>query len=116
MVERLTTLLTLTTAQQAEATTIFTAEIAAVTPLQTSSQTARTALKTAIKANTTATIDSLSAQLGTYSGQITDVQSKAQAAFYAILTTDQQTKYDSLPGGGFGGPGGGPGRANVMRR
>jgi Spy/CpxP family protein refolding chaperone len=106
LVARLTTLLTLTTAQQAQATTIFTDEQTAVTPIRTQIQTAHTSLAAAIKSNQTATIDTLSAQLGSYSGQMTDIQSKAQAAFYAILTADQQTKYDSLHGaGGRGGPG-----------
>ncbi len=112
MVARLTTLLTLTTAQQAQATTIFTNEQNAIAPIQTEVQTAHTSLATAIKSNQTATIDTLTAQLGTYNGQILDIQSKAQAAFYAILTTDQQTKYDTLHGaGGPGGPGGPGGRA-----
>jgi Spy/CpxP family protein refolding chaperone len=106
IVARLTKILDLTAAQQTQATTIFTNEQTALTPIQTEVQTARTALAAAIKTNATPTIDSTSAQLGTYSGQITDIQSKAQAAFYAILTADQQTKYDSLHGmGGFGGPG-----------
>jgi len=117
-VARLTNLLTLTTAQQAQATTIFTNALTAITPLQTSEATARQALPAAVKSNATSTIDTLSATIGSLSGQIIDIQNKADAAFYAILTSDQQstlsqTNFLNGPGGfgpgpgpGFGGPGG----------
>jgi len=106
-VARLTTLLTLTTTQQQQATTIFTNAATATMPVRTNLQTAQTSLKTAVEKNDTATIDNLSAQIGTLTGQEVDIQSKAQAAFYAILTVDQQTKYNAVHGpGGFGGPGG----------
>jgi hypothetical protein len=39
-------------------------------------------------------------------GQLTAITAKAEAAFYAILTTDQQKIYATLPQGGRGGPGG----------
>src|SRR5438552_2717248 len=90
-VARLTTLLTLTAAQVTQATTIFTDALAAVTPLETSLNTDYASLATAVKSNATATIDSLSASIGTLTGQILDVQNKADAAFYAILTAAQQT-------------------------
>jgi len=106
-VARLTTLLTLTTAQQQQATTIFMNASTATTPVRTNLQTAQTSLKTAVEKNDTATIDNFSAQIGTLTGQEVDIQSKAQAAFYAILTADQQAKYNAVHGpGGFGGPGG----------
>lgn len=110
-VEYLTALLTLTTNQASQATTIFTYSTAAITPLQTTLSTARESLQAAIKANNTATIDQLASQIGTASGQITAAQSKADAAFYALLTADQKTRYDAVGGGhggrgGFGGPGG----------
>ena len=108
-VNRLTSLLTLTSAQQAQATTIFTGVITAVTPIQTTLQTDRTSLQAAVQSNATSTIDSLASSIGTLSGQILDIQSKGDAAFYAILTTAQQTTLNSR-GGGFGGRGGfGPG-------
>jgi Spy/CpxP family protein refolding chaperone len=111
LVARLTTLLTLTTAQQAQATTIFTNEQTAVTAVRSQVKTDRTTLAAAVKSNDTATIDVTSAQLGVFEGQILDAQSKAQAAFYAILTADQQTKYNSLHG-----MGGGPGANAAFRR
>jgi Spy/CpxP family protein refolding chaperone len=111
-VEQLTTLLGLTTAQQAQATTIFTNAVAASQSVQSSLHTDRDSLAAAIKADNTATIDQVSATIGTLQGQITAINAKSDAAFYAILTPDQKTKYDALPhggpGGGFGPPGMGP--------
>lgn len=106
-VSRLTSLLTLTTAQAAQATTIFTNALTAITPLQTSLSGFRTSLQAAVKSNATATIDQLAASIGTTTGQITSIQNKADAAFYAILTADQQTILNAA--GGFGGGRGGPG-------
>ena len=108
-VSRLTTLLNLTTAQASQATTIFTNALNATTPLRTTMDTARQSLETAIQGNATATIDQLAAQIGTVSGQITAIQAKAQAAFYAILTADQQSKLSQL------GPGPGMGLGPMMR-
>jgi hypothetical protein len=110
-VARLTTLLDLTTAQAAEATTILTAAQSSVSPLQTTMQTDQTSLQTAITSNNTATIDQLAAAIGTLQGQVLDVRSKAEASFYALLTAAQQTKVTTLGGLGLlgGGPGGGPG-------
>jgi hypothetical protein len=109
-VARLTSLLTLTTAQQAQATTIFTNALNAITPLQTSEATAQQALPAAVRSNATSTIDQLSTTIGSMTSQIIAIQNKADAAFYAILTSDQQTKLSQtnfLNGpGGFGpGPG-----------
>ncbi|MEO8128422.1 MAG: hypothetical protein ABI822_15080 [Bryobacteraceae bacterium] len=105
-VARLTTLLTLTTAQASQATTIFTNAQTAITPLQTSLSGYRTSLQAAVKSNSTAIIDQVSTSIGTATGQITAIQNKADAAFYAILTTAQQTTLNSAH---MGGPGGGPG-------
>ena len=101
----LTTLLTLTTGQVTQATTIFTTAINAITPLQASIATARTSLSAAVKSNATATIDQLSTTIGTLTGQITAIDNKADAAFYALLTADQKTKLDQLGADGFGGHG-----------
>jgi Spy/CpxP family protein refolding chaperone len=101
----LTTLLTLTTGQVTQATTIFTTAINAITPLQTSIATARTSLSAAVKSNATATIDQLCNTIGTLTGQITAIDNKADAAFYALLTADQKTKLDQLGADGFGGHG-----------
>jgi Spy/CpxP family protein refolding chaperone len=113
-VARLTSRLTLTTVQQAQATTIFTNALNTIMPLQTTIHTDQTSLQTAVKSNDTATIDQLSFAIGTAQGQILSIQNKADAAFYAILTADQQTKLSQthfFGGLGFGhgrGPGGPP--------
>jgi Spy/CpxP family protein refolding chaperone len=113
-VSRLTKLLDLTSTQQASATTIFTTEQTAMTALRTSMQTAQTALQTAITSNDAATIATDAAQIGTLTGEQVLAQATASAAFYAILTADQQSKFETLGPlgggpGGFGGPNGGPG-------
>ncbi len=108
-VERLTTLLSLTTAQASQATTIFTNAATAAAALQTTLVADRTSLQAAIKSNAATTIDQLSTAIGTLQGQMLSIQSKADAAFYAILTSDQQTKLDSIGGFGRGGFGPGPG-------
>src|SRR5580658_6282813 len=68
-VARLTALLTLTPAQQASATTIFTAEQTALSPIATSMKTARTALKTAVEGNDTAGIATQAAAIGSLTTQ-----------------------------------------------
>ena len=96
-------------AQQASATKIFTDSITAGETVRTNLQTNRQSLADAVKMNNSATIDQLALTLGSLEGQLISINSKAEAAFYAILTPDQQTKYDALPHGGPGGGPGGPG-------
>ena len=95
-VQRYTTLLTLTSAQVEQATTIFTAEATAHQNARTSERTAHQALEAAVKANDSATIQSTSASLGQMSGEMMAAHALARAQFYAILTADQKTKYDQL--------------------
>jgi Spy/CpxP family protein refolding chaperone len=110
-VERLTQTLSLTTAQQGQATTLFTTAQTANQPVMASLREAHNSLAAAIKSNDTASIASLSAQIGTLTGQMTANTSKADAAFYATLTPDQQAKYRPGVGGFVGGRGfGGPAR------
>jgi len=71
---------------------------------------------TAIKSNDANGVATASAQIGTLTGQMTANTAKADAAFYATLTPEQQAKYTPA-GGGFGGRGfGGPGGAPQRRR
>jgi len=105
-VARLTVLLTLTTAQQTQATTIFTTEQTALAALETPEQTAQTALEAAIKANNTTGIATQAAALGDIEKQEISAHASADAAFYAMLTTAQQTIYDNMRLGGLDGPGG----------
>jgi len=86
--------------------------------LRTTVRTTQQSLADAVKKNDTAAIDQLSQALGTATGQLTAIESRANAAFYAILTADQQAKF---PVHGFGpwpgGPGGmrGPGPGGFRR-
>ncbi len=115
-VARLTSLLTLTSAQQAQATTIYTNEQTAAATIMTSLQTAHTALQTAVQKNDLAGINTQATQIGNLTTQQTENQAKADAAFFQILTPDQQTKLTAAQasGRGFGGPGGFGGRARRM--
>jgi Spy/CpxP family protein refolding chaperone len=116
-VNMLASQLNLTDAQKTSALSIFTTAFTSEQTIQTSLQTNRTALVDAVKKNDTAAIDQLSATAGTLSGQLTAINSKADAAFYATLTADQKTLYDAMPHGGPGGPGfGGPGAPGAMMR
>lgn len=112
-VDFLTTLLNLSDAQKAQALTIFTDAAKAGQTVRTELQANHDSLRAAVKKNDTATIDALAIAAGTLSGQMTAIESKADAAFYAILTADQQAKYDAMPRG-RGGPGG-PGGPGMQR-
>jgi Spy/CpxP family protein refolding chaperone len=112
-VAHLTKLLTLTTAQVAQATLIFTTEQTAISGLKTSQETAQAALKTAVQANSTSGIAAAAAQIGALETQTVTARATADAEFYAMLSSTQQTVYNELPGGGgpgFGPPGGPGGR------
>ena len=110
-VAHLATLLTLTDDQKARATSIFTDAFTSSQTIQTNLRTARESLPAAVKANNPSSIDQLASTVGSLTGQLIAIDSKADAAFYNLLTTDQRTKFDSLPHRGPGGPGGfgGPG-------
>ena len=101
--------LTLTDSQKAQAKTIFDAA-------NTASETSRgqltgvhDALQAAVKANKPdAELDGLAAAVGVVEGQMAGIRAKASAKFYALLTAEQQTKFDALQTSrGAGGPGGG---------
>ncbi|MBV6430979.1 MAG: hypothetical protein IANPNBLG_01101 [Bryobacteraceae bacterium] len=98
----LTRSLNLTDAQKSQATTIFTNAATAAQSVHTNMQTARQSLRDAVKKNDAAAIDQASQTIGNLTGQLTSIESKANAAFYAILTPDQQTKFDSGIRRGFG--------------
>ncbi len=113
-VDFMTTVLNLTVAQQQQATTIFTNAATAESGVHDSLQSARQNLKTAVTNNDSAGIDQASATIGSLTAQFTSLQAKANAAFYQILTADQQSKLTKLesqqgPGGRPGPPPGGPG-------
>jgi len=99
--------LNLTDAQKTQATKIYTDAASAATNARTSIQDTQSKLTDAIKANSTSTIDSLAVTIGQLQGQITAINAKAEAAFYAILTADQKANYKPMGGPGMmGGRGG----------
>jgi Spy/CpxP family protein refolding chaperone len=109
----LTTFLSLASNQQTEATTILTSATQAEAVVGSSLRTARQSLADAVTKNDTNAIDQASATIGNLTAQLTSIEAKADAAFYQILTPDQQTKLSLLKGRALfgGGPGGpGPGR------
>ncbi|HBY61686.1 MAG TPA: hypothetical protein DEH78_17835, partial [Solibacterales bacterium] len=92
--------LSLTEAQKTQAAAIFTAADTAADALEPKIAASRTALADAVKANAApAQIDQLSAAHGTLIGQMTAIRTKAQAAFYALLSTEQKAIFDGLRGG-----------------
>jgi Spy/CpxP family protein refolding chaperone len=101
----LTKILSLTDAQQAKATTIFTDAFTQGETVRQSLQNNRQSLSAAVRKNDNAAIETLATTAGTLTGQLVGIESKAEAAFYAGLTPDQQTKYDAMPRRGPGGRG-----------
>jgi len=111
-VQRLTTLLNLTSDQQQQAINFFTTAANTSGPLITQMRTLRQNLHTAIQNNDLNTITQTATQIGTLTGQLIAATSTAEAQFYNILTPDQQQKLGALRGRGRGmgpmgfGPGG----------
>ncbi|HET9790367.1 MAG TPA: Spy/CpxP family protein refolding chaperone [Candidatus Angelobacter sp.] len=104
----MTTVLSLTPAQQQQATTIFTNAANSAKALHEQMRTAHDALKTAIQKNDTAAIDQNAATIGNLTTQMISGHAKAQAAFNQTLTPDQQAKLSQLHSHehGMHGPGG----------
>lgn len=95
-VERLTTLLSLTPTQQQQATTIFTNAANGGASFHTDMKTAHDNLQTAIKNNDQNGIAAAATTIGNLTSQMIAAHAKAQAAFYQILTPDQQNKMSQL--------------------
>src|SRR5260370_33457032 len=120
-VARLTTLLSLTSGQQSSASTIYTAEATAITTLFVAVQTAQSTLEAAVDANDSAEIANAANQLGALNGREAQARASADAAFLALRTADQKTKYKGIfsaigPGGpGRPGPAGFGARAMIGR-
>jgi Spy/CpxP family protein refolding chaperone len=87
----LSTLLSLTTAQQQQAASIFTAATAAKGALRTQVQAAHDALSDAVKTNNPTTINQASAAIGALGAQRRALGAQANASFYQILTAAQQS-------------------------
>ena len=107
-VSRYTTLLSLNSQQEADATSIFTAAATTESTLRATERTTHQALEAAIKSDDTAAIEQAATSLGQISGERMTAHALAQAKFYATLTADQKTKFAELERG-FHGEHGGPG-------
>ncbi len=105
-VARLSKLLDLNYAQQTSATTYFATEETTLATVRTGLHAARTAIQADIKSGNTTDIATQAATIGGLTTQEVEAQATADAAFYAILTPEQQSKYESLGPRGSGGPGG----------
>lgn len=124
MVERRVSMLTrwleLAPDQVTQATSIFTGAATASQAVRTSMQSNHKALREAVKANSIAGIDQAANALGSATAQITSIDAKAEAAFYAILTADQKARYDrrgaAMGPMGAGPMGGGPMGGGPMGR
>jgi Spy/CpxP family protein refolding chaperone len=99
--------LNLTEAQKTQALKLFRDAQEASQRYREEIQVARQELQTAIKANDLASIERNAREIGTATGEMMAIDARALAAFYALLTAEQKTRYDQMPGRGFGmGPGG----------
>lgn len=88
----------LTDAQKQQALSIFTASDQSSEPLDERLSAARKALRDASRrAATAGEIDQLAATVGTLTGQLAAIQAKADASFFALLTSDQREKMDQRP-------------------
>lgn len=117
-IEFLTKQLSLTAQQQQQATTIFGEIGNNAKATHDQMRTAHDNLKTAIQKNDAAGIEQAANAIGSLNTQMILAHAKAQAAFYQILTPEQQAKMNDLEshrgmgrrhgfGRGFGhGPGG----------
>lgn len=105
-VSMLTQALSLSDAQKQQAKKLFLDAQEAGRRYRDEIQVARQELQTAVKANDVAAIERSARDIGSATGDITAIDARAQAAFYALLTAEQKTKYDQMPGRGLGvGPG-----------
>ena len=101
----LTKELTLTATQQQQATTIFTNAATANMAVRDSLKTAHQSLTDAVKSNNSAGIDQAASTIGSLTAQMTAADSKAEAAFFQILTPDQRQQLLKLQADGPRGRG-----------
>jgi Spy/CpxP family protein refolding chaperone len=92
----LTDKLGLSPSQQEQATSIFTTEMSAAKSLHDQMKTAHQSLQSAVKTNDSAGIEQDSGTIGNLTAQMISARAKADAAFYQLLTPDQQSKYTQM--------------------
>jgi Spy/CpxP family protein refolding chaperone len=109
-VNYLTTVLSLTPAQQTQVTSILTSAATNRSTVHASMKTAHTNLQNAIHSNDAAAMEQAANSIGTLIAQQTLAHAKTEAAIYQVLTPEQQTKMSQLESEGHrGGRGFGPG-------
>jgi|HubBroStandDraft_1064217.scaffolds.fasta_scaffold259767_1 Spy/CpxP family protein refolding chaperone len=92
----LTTLLSLTPNQQTAAANIFATASTSHATVKKSMKAARQSLGEAVKNNDSAGINQNSAAIGTLAGQRHSIGASANAAFFQILSGDQQAKFNQF--------------------
>ncbi|MGC2696833.1 MAG: Spy/CpxP family protein refolding chaperone [Candidatus Angelobacter sp.] len=112
-IDHLTKALSLTPAQQQQATSLLTQVQNNFKTLQDQLRTAHESLQAAIQKNDTAAIEQISNSIGNLTAQQTITHAKAMATFYQTLTPEQQGKFTQMFSehgprmhghGGMGGP------------
>jgi Spy/CpxP family protein refolding chaperone len=98
----LNTVLSLSAAQQQQALTIFTNAANSESGVHEGMRSAHEALDAAVKNNDNAGITQAATNIGNLMAQSVAAHAKANAAFYQILTPDQQAKFNQLEDQGPG--------------
>ena len=109
----LTTMLSLTPAQQQQATTLFTTAANTKAGLHAGLKAGHQNLVAAVKNDDSGAIQEAATTLGSLTTQLIEAEATAYAGFYKSLTPDQQTKASALyqhMAGRFGHAGGAGGR------
>jgi Spy/CpxP family protein refolding chaperone len=109
-VDHMTKALSLTPAQQQQATTMLTGLMQGQQANHDQLKAAHASLKAAVQKNDAAGIEQAATTIGNLTAQGIAAHAKSQAAFLQILTPDQQAKFNAMDMGegmhGHGGPGG----------
>jgi hypothetical protein len=92
----LTTMLSLTSSQRSQAASIFSSASASDAILKKSLKTARQSLGESVRNIDAAAINKTSTAIGTLAGQRHTIGASANAAFFQLLTADQQAKLNQF--------------------
>jgi hypothetical protein len=92
----LSVLLGLNSTQQQQAASIFSSAVAVQAGIRSNLKIARQGLTTAIKNNDSSGISQGSVTIGNLTAQLTGAGASANAAFFQLLTTDQQSKLTQI--------------------
>ena len=95
-VSYMTTVLSLSNAQQQQAIAIFTTAAKDASAVHDSLRSAHESLSTAVKSNDNAAIEQAAVTIENLIAQLTAARAKGEATFYQILTADQQNKMTQL--------------------